>query len=134
MTLRSRLGGVLMGLALVGGLGVLPLFAQDSAKPSEKVAAKEFRRVPPYFTKAGVTDEQRAKIYATRAKHQDKIADLKRQIDEAAAAELNECEAVLLDAQKKVLVQLRAEGQAKAKSRTKAARADSAKAEVKLDK
>lgn len=134
MTLRSRVGGLLMGLSLVGAMGFLPSLAQDPAKAKAKADAesKATRRVPAFFAKAGVTDEQREKIYAIRAKHQAKIEGLSKQLADARATELAECEAVLLDAQKKVLEQLRAENRVKAKGRTKAepAKAD-AKSETK---
>jgi hypothetical protein len=130
MTLRSRVGGLVMGLALVGVMGFLPSLAQDPAKTD---AESQTRRVPAYFAKAGVSDEQREKIYAIRAKHQPKIAGLRKQLAEAEAAELSECETVLLDAQKKVLEQLRTEGKAKAKGRTKGARSDAAKSDAKSE-
>ena len=124
MMLRSRLGGMVLGVALVGAMGLLPSLAQEPAKPSEAAAAaKPFRRVPPYFAKAGATPDQKAKIYAIRGRHQEKIAELRRQIVEAEAAELAECEAVLMDSQRKLLAQLRGEGQAKAKSRAQSLRA-----------
>jgi len=134
MKLHLRIGTLLVGLSLVGVVGILPSFAQDPANPAAKPASTQFRRVPPYFGKAGATPEQKERIYVIRAKHQEKIADLKRQIEAAESAELAECEAVLLESQRRILVQLRTEGQAKAKSRTKAARAEAAKAEVKSDK
>ncbi len=134
MKLHLRIGGLLMGLTLAGIVGILPSVAQDPANPTVKASSTQFRRVPPYFGKAGATPEQKEKIYTIRAKHQEKISELKRQIREAESTELAECEAVLLESQRKILVQLRAEGQAKAKSRTKAARADADRAAVKSDK
>jgi hypothetical protein len=120
MTLRSRIGGVLLGLSLVGVMGILPSLAQEPAKEDTAVASKAARRVPPYFAKVGATSEQKEKIYAIRAKHMVKIEALQKQIEEARAQELTECESVLLDSQKKLLEQFRAEAKSKAKSRAKA--------------
>ncbi len=98
-------------------------------------ASRASRRVPPYFSKAGVTPEQKEQIYAIRAKHQVTIEALKKQVDDAELKELTDCEAVLLPAQKKLLDQYRAEAKTKAKARTKAAKAaEGEKAAIKADK
>ncbi len=117
MTLRSRVGGVLLGLSVVGAMGILPSLAQDpgqdkaaasSKKEKSSPGGKSFRRVPANFAKVGLTDEQREKIYAIRGKHQEEITSLKAKIDTLQAQELTECESVLLESQKKVLADLRA--------------------------
>ena len=131
MTFRSRIGGILMGLSLVGVLGILPSLAQDKAEPT---APKASRRVPPYFSKAGITPEQKEQIYAIRAKHQVKLDALKKQVDDIETQELTDCEVVLTAPQKKLLEQFRADAKTKAKSRTKAAKAEDTKAAVKTDK
>ena len=123
MTMRSRIGGVLMGLSLVAVMGLLPSLAQDA--PASKAA----RRVPPYFSKVGLTDEQREKVYAIRARHQAKIEELKQQIEETQLKEMEECESVLAAPQKQLLEQLRS-GAKTAKTRT---RAKAAPAEAKGD-
>ena len=135
MTLRSRVGGMVMGLSLVAALGGLPSLAQDPAKDAPKTdpaASRNVRRVPPHFGQVGVTPEQKEQVYAIRAKHQVKIDDLKRRLKEEEANQLAECEAVLLDSQRKVLVQLRAEAKTKAQARTKD-RAEAARAKAKTD-
>ena len=115
MTFRSRAGGVLLGISMVALMGVVPSSAQDpeKEKASDSVvktvaAVKAYRRVPPYFAKIGLTPEQREKIYAVRGKHQQEIDALKAKIDELQATELGECEGILLEAQKKMLTDLRA--------------------------
>lgn len=130
MTLRSRIGGMVMGLSLVGALGILPSLAQEPKDKADASAAKSARRVPPYFSKVGLTPEQKEKVYTIRGKHQARIEELKRQIDEAQAKEMEECEAVLLDSQKKMLQQFRAEAKANAETKAKSkakAKADAAK-------
>ena len=136
MTLRSRIGGMLLGVSMVGVLGILPSLAQDPAgdKPAaspkkEKSAAgsKSSRRVPTLFSKVGLTDEQREKIYDIRGKHQEAIGSLKAKIDDLQAKELAECEGVLLESQKKVLTELRATAkQSKKAANEKAKGADKA--------
>lgn len=135
MTLRSRIGGMVMGLSFVGAMGILPSLAQDPAKVNaELAAARNARRVPAYFAKVGVTPEQKEQIYSIRAKHQVTIEALKKQLDAAEGAELADCEAVLQGPQKKLLEQFRVEAKTKAKARVKAARLDDAKAAIKADK
>ena len=124
MTLRSRVGGVLLGLAMVGAVGILPSIAQDPGQ--EKATSKKgqnSRRVPPYFSKVGLTSEQREKVYEIRGKYQEEISALKAKIDDLQAKELADCEGVLLDSQKKVLTDLRST----AKQSRKAAAAEKAK-------
>lgn len=141
MMLRSRVAGMLIGLSAVALIGILPSFAQDPAK--EKAAptvAKNARRVPRYFGQVGLTDEQKEQIYDLRGKHLTKVDELKKQLADEQTKELAECEAILLESQKKVLVQLRVEGKAKSAARTKTAAEAKTKAaaekkiEVKPDK
>lgn len=120
MLLRSRIGGVLMGLSLVGVLGALPSLAQDQAKAS---APASYRRVPTYFSKVGLTPEQKEKIYAIRGKHQAQVDELKRQLEEVQAQEMVACESVLNEAQKKQLEQFRNAPKAKSKTTTRSSKA-----------
>lgn len=71
-------------------------------------AATSARRVPPYFGQVGLTPEQREKIYSIRARHQARIVDLKKELQDASVKEMAECEAVLTDAQREQLNQKRA--------------------------
>ena len=126
MTLRSRVGGVLLGASLVAGMGAWPSLAQDpsedpavpalKATTKAKAASKGYRRVPPNFGKVGLTGDQKEKIYEIRGRHQDEIEGLKAKIEEVEAREIAECEAVLLDSQRKVLADLRASGKTAKKS------------------
>jgi hypothetical protein len=139
MMLRSRIGGLLMGLSLVAALGLFPSQAQDPAKEKPTPArVSTVRRVPRYFGQIGLSPDQKAKIYDIREKHAVKLDELKKQLAEAQLKELVDCEAVLLDSQKKVLVQMRTDAQSKTTARTKAAAEKRAelekKAEVKTDK
>ena len=130
MTSRSRFYGLLLGLSLVAAAGLCPSAAQD-AEGAEPAVAKAARRVPTYFSKVGLTPEQREEIYAVRAKHAEKIEALQKQIDEMKAKEMAECEAVLVESQKKLLAEFRAAGKAaksKAKDPEKPGKADMKKA------
>jgi hypothetical protein len=136
MKLRSRVSGIFVGLALVGAVGILPSFAQDPAQ--EKAASKKekgstsgkgYRRVPANFSKVGLTDEQRQKVYQIRGKYQNEITTLKSQIEDLQAKELTDCEGVLLDSQKKVLADLRATSKP-----SKKAASEKAKGEDKSEK
>ncbi len=117
MTFRSRACGMFLGLALVGTIGLLPSHAQDPAEKAEP-AAKASRRVPAYFSKVGLTPEQREKIYGIRAKNAQKLDSLKQQIEDLQSKEMTECESVLEAPQKKLLQEFRASGKA---SRSKSA-------------
>ena len=127
MAFRPRVRGMFLGLALVGATGILPSLAQDPSEKSE-APSKASRRVPAYFSKVGLTPEQREKIYGIRAKHADKIESLKKQIEDEQAKELSECEAILQDSQKKLLEEFRASGKA---SKSKTPAGEKAKADMK---
>jgi len=90
-------------------------------KKSETPAATESRRVPQYFAQVDLTEEQREKIYAVRAKYSAKQDQLEAQLEEIRATILRESEAVLTPSQKTALAKLRSEAKAKAKAKTKAA-------------
>ena len=139
MMLRSRIGGLLMGLSLVAALGIIPSLAQDPAKEKPTaLKANTARRVPRYFGQIGLSPDQKEKIYDIRSKHASKLDELKKRLSEEQLKELVDCETVLLDSQKKVLSQIRTEAQSKAQARVKAAAEKRAelekKAEVKTDK
>jgi len=66
MTLRARIGGVLLGLSVVGAMGILPSLAQEPAASSKQEkggSGKGYRRTPPYFSKVGMTTEQNGAGY-----------------------------------------------------------------------
>jgi hypothetical protein len=116
MSIRSTDGfrAFLFAFAAVLGLGSLPLLAQEttaakpgdaagSPPPATKGAYDPTRRVPPYFGQVGLTPEQKEGIYKIRARHQQKITDLQKQLAQAQTEMLAECETVLNDTQKKLL-------------------------------
>ena len=117
MTMLSRKSLILgTGLAAAWLLTTAALDAQESTttRPSSKAdapaAKRSFdpaRRVPIYFGQIGLTPEQREAIYKIQAKHQAKINELERQVDEIQTQSLRECEGVLTETQKQLLTQRR---------------------------
>ena len=121
--IRTRTVSALSAVALIAGLSSFSTLAQDSKKATEKSSTTEkpasttpvvkkksdqSRKVPDNFGKIGLSNEQRESIYKVRQSHQEKIASLKKQIDDIQAKEMAECEALLTDTQKKLLENLRA--------------------------
>src|SRR5437868_9045369 len=112
MPISSRMRAVGVGSSLAAVLALAAagatLNAQEprtkAATKSDAPAAKKkndpSRSVPNYFGQVGLTDEQRETIYKIQGKHQARIDELERQIDEIQAQMLRECEGVLTDTQK----------------------------------
>ena len=115
----------LAALFLGSQLPVSSTVAQDDAKPksaatAEKKAPKKAKgRVPPYFAQVGLSGEQREKIYTVQNEYGGKIDELEKQIADLTAKRDSEVEAVLTDAQKKQLAELRAAAKKKADDRKK---------------
>jgi Spy/CpxP family protein refolding chaperone len=119
MMISPRIRAVGAGLAAVLLVAAASLHAQEpkakaKAKPATK--ADPSRRVPDYFGQIGLTDEQRESIYKIQGKHQARIDELEKEIDEIRAKSLGECEAVLTDMQKQMLEQRRKDAAAKKKA------------------
>lgn len=118
-TIRFHALGASLAAMLLAGAA---LHAQEPSKatPSPKSDAPaatrsndSTRRVPRYFGQIGLAPEQREAIYKIQAQHQAKITELEKQIAEIQAQELGECEGVLTEAQKQLLVQRRKAAAAK---------------------
>ncbi len=130
MTLARRFLAAVATSAFFLAVGTLaPLSAQDPAttKADAKPARKPYdpaRRVPPYFGQVGLSSDQKESIYKVRARHLEKIDALQKQLDEAKAAMMADCEALLTDAQRKLLADRRADARQKAQARTAAAKAE----------
>jgi Spy/CpxP family protein refolding chaperone len=127
MVISTRLRAVGAGLATVVLMTAGTLIAQEGMPPAARRSGDSTRRVPDFFGQIGLTPEQREAIYKIRGKHQAKIDELEKQIDEVQAQMLGECEGVLTDTQKQMLAQRRkaagagkkAEESEKAKGKTK---------------
>ena len=112
MRITRRAVAMLLGLTATMLLGTMPLTAQESgsaktaektAPPSKKRTYDPSRRVPDYFGQIGLTPEQKESIYKVRAKHQQKIDELEKQITQIQSQMLTECEALLTDTQRQLL-------------------------------
>src|SRR5262245_19037548 len=114
MVVRNRAGVLAFGsvFVVVLGLGTLPMAAQQAARPAqapgsgaapEKKAYDPARRVPDFFGQIGLTPDQREEIYKIRAKHQQKVDELQKQLTRVRSEMVGECESVLNDTQRKLL-------------------------------
>ena len=68
------------------------------------------RRVPPYFAQIGISDDQREAIYKIQSKHAPRLEALEKQLADARAESLAECEAILTAPEKQALEQKREAG------------------------
>jgi len=117
MAISSRMRAV--GASLVTVLVLAAASASLNAQDSKKAKADGGpRRVPAMFGQIGLTGEQKETIYKIQDKHQAKIDELEKQIDEIQALMMTECEGVLTDVQKKLLQDLRKEAGTKKKGKT----------------
>lgn len=119
MLTRLRSNLLAIGLMVPAVFGAAAMVARGQDAPAPKAEAKPAptgpvprtfdpsRRVPDYFGQIGLTPQQREQIYTIRGKHLAKIAELERQMTEARAAMLAECEDVLTGVQKQLLTERR---------------------------
>lgn len=82
--------------------------ADTPADPTPPRTFPPYRRVPIQFGKIGLSNQQKEDIYIVRGRYQSEITELKARIDALALQELTECEAVLTEAQRRLLDQIRA--------------------------
>ncbi|GDY09923.1 hypothetical protein LBMAG52_34090 [Planctomycetia bacterium] len=129
--MRKQFFGV-VACALVA-LGVVcvstrpSVVAQESGKAAKvekgegaKKAAKSGDRLPANYTKIGISEEQRKKIYEIQNSYDVQIAALQRQLADLRAKETAEVEAVLTPEQKKALQAANDESKKKAAEKKKA--------------
>lgn len=121
MTMRSKVGAGLLGVAAMIAAGALPLVAQEPGAQSEEVSparkpSPQARRVPPFFGQVGLTPDQKEEIYRIKDRHLSKIEALKQQLAEAESQMMVDCEAVLTEAQRKLLEQRRGAGRGRSRS------------------
>lgn len=131
--MRNRfLNLVACGLISFGivGVSVRPaVIAQESGKAAAKTekgdgakkAARSGDRLPANYSKIGVSEEQRKKIYDIHSKYEDQIDSLEKQIADLKAKQIAEVEAVLTPEQKKALQTATEESKKKAADKKKAA-------------
>lgn len=134
MRIGSRACALALSLSAVVALGSIPLLAQEASKakegdarPAAKRTVDPTRRVPDYFGQLGLSTEQKESIYKIRAKHDEQISALRKQLTEAQAKMILECEGVLTASQKELLDARRRSAREARKSSARA-KADSASA------
>ena len=102
--------------------------AKSTAAKQKAQAAKQKKlrgRLPNYFGKIGVSDEQRTKIYTIQRSYQPQLVELRKQIAELLAKRDAEVASVLTDSQKEQLSKLQGEAKKRAADRKKKAAAKS---------
>ena len=107
--MKKRLNGktavVLVAIACCAASAGWPSRAGDQEKTR--------RRLPDHFAKLGLTDEQRATIYAVQDRYGARIERLERELAELKARRTSDIRRVLRHDQRKKLDRLEAEDQAK---------------------
>ncbi len=88
---RVALGTLLASALLVGGL----LFAEE-----QQGTPKGKGKLPPYWSKLGLSDEQKQKTFAIQAEYKEKIDPLRKQITKLEQEERRELAKILTDSQK----------------------------------
>jgi hypothetical protein len=88
---------VLVSVLTLALFGVGGLLAQDAKKDS---ASKAKGTLPQNWSKLGLSDEQKQKIYTVQAEHKDKIEALEKQISDLKKKQMDEMTKVLTAAQK----------------------------------
>lgn len=96
--------GILMVAALLVSGG---LWGDEPKQPTTPVRIR--RSLPTYWSKLGLSDEQKQKLYATQAEYGVKIAALQKQIKDLQKQQRAAMEKVLTEAQKTRLREIVAE-------------------------
>ncbi len=110
----------LLGLFLLTTLALTPALLPAQDQPS----TKPIRRVPMYFGQVGLTPSQRERIYEIRTRHHQRIETLQQEIARLEATELTECEAVLTEAQRRLLSHSRSAARARSLAKKTASSAN----------
>ena len=107
-----------------------PTDSSTTTKPTGKAAPPDVtHRVPSGYSKLGLTDQQKEKLYKIQAEYYPKIQALEKQLDALRAKQEKEFESVLTAPQKRLLAE--AEQQKKAAAEAKKAAAVKAAAKDK---
>src|SRR5271165_1271888 len=96
-----RLSLLLAALVLVLMVGS-DLVGQDKKDDKTKLTGK----LPTYWTKLGLSDEQKQKVYKIQNDFHEKLASLEKQLKDLKAQEKSDLEKVLTDGQKLRLKEL----------------------------
>lgn len=91
----------------------------QTAAKTEAVRKAPAGRLPNYFGRLGVSNEQRQRIYAIQADYKNEIDALQKQIDDLVAKRDQEIQAILTDIQREQLKKLIAEAEARREAAAK---------------
>ena len=101
---RMSLALALASLVCITALAAPQSPKQDDKKKKDAPAPVVVRvQLPRGWGKLGLTDKQRKAVYATRGKYAAKRKALEEQIQKLKDEEMQECEKLLTDGQKKIL-------------------------------
>jgi LTXXQ motif family protein len=99
-----------------------PTDSSTSAKPTGKTAPPDVtHRVPPGYSKLGLTDEQKEKLYKIQAEYYSKIQNLRKQVSDMRDKREKEFESVLTNPQKRLLAEAAQQKKAVAEAKKAAA-------------
>ena len=101
-----------------------PTNSSATTKPTGKSAPPDVtHRVPSGYSKLGLTDQQKEKLYKIQAEYYPKIQGLEKQVDDLRDKRVKECESVLTAPQKRLLAEAgqKKKAAAEAKKAAKAA-------------
>jgi hypothetical protein len=98
--LMKRITASAIGVAVIL-LAVSLIQAQERREPARGRAG-----LPAGWSKLGLTDDQKQKVYSIQSEYQGKIEDLRRQVRQLQRQERGELEKVLTDTQKARLREL----------------------------
>lgn len=122
---------LLGGAIAVFVCGSLVGLAQEDPKPAKATAEVKADapkgRLQSHFGKLGLTDQQKAKIYASNSRFEEQIDELEQKIADLKIKRDQDAEALLTDAQKKLLkslIEAAKEARAKGKSGSEEAKTD----------
>jgi Spy/CpxP family protein refolding chaperone len=96
-----------------------PLAAKPVATSDKKATATESARLPRFFVRLDLDDQQRAKIQAIQDRYEVKLKNLRQQIDSLRADWDSQIHAVLTAAQLKKLNEIKASSSQSSSAKTK---------------
>lgn len=95
-------------------------------KPQKATRKKPRGRLPNYYGKVGISDEQRTSIYSIQEKYESQLAELRKQMAALVKQRDEEIQSVLTETQRADLVKAREEAKQKALERARKAAAERA--------
>ena len=114
-------------------VGVVVASGSSGDDKKDKAPVKVKGTLPPNWSKLGLSDEQKQKVYTAQSEYRGKIAELEVKIKELKKQEREEIEKVLTDAQKARLKELLLE-KAPTEKKDKDKKTEEKKTEEKKDK